>query len=225
VDKNTGLPDYDDASYTENTRAAFPIEHMKDAVPGGKGGRPSTIIFLTADASGVLPPISRLTLQQARYYFLSGYTSKLAGTENGIVEPVPTFSTCFGEPFMLLKPQVYADLLVEKIKKYGVKVFLVNTGWTGGPYGIGKRINLEYTRAMVRAAINGDLDNASYVTHPVFKLEMPTHCPGVPDTILNPANTWENISQYNKTARELASHFSQNFVKYRDVREDLKKIN
>mgnify|MGYP000846290294 CR=1 FL=1 len=225
VDKNTGLPDYDDARYTENTRAAFPIEHMKDAVPGGKGGRPSTIIFLTADASGVLPPISRLTLQQARYYFLSGYTSKLAGTENGIIEPVPTFSTCFGEPFMLLKPQVYADLLVEKIKKYGVKVFLVNTGWTGGPYGIGKRINLEYTRAMVRAAINGDLDNASYVTHPVFKLEMPTHCPGVPDAILNPANTWDNISEYNKTARELAHHFSQNFAKYRDVREDLKKIN
>ena len=158
IDETTGLPDYDDARFTENTRAAFPIGHMDNAVPDGKGGRPHAIIFLTADATGVLPPISRLTREQAVYYFLSGYTSKLAGTENGIVEPVPTFSTCFGEPFMLHRPQVYAGLLGEKIKKYDVKVFLVNTGWIGRPYGTGSRIKLEYTRAMVRAAINGNLE-------------------------------------------------------------------
>jgi phosphoenolpyruvate carboxykinase (ATP) len=225
IDKSTGLPDYDDARFTENTRAAFPINHMDDAVPEGKGGRPRTIVFLTADATGVLPPISKLTGEQAMYYFLSGYTSKLAGTENGIVEPVPTFSTCFGGPFMLLKPKVYADLLGEKIKKYNVNVFLVNTGWTGGPYGTGSRIKLEYTRAMVRAAINGELDETSYVTHPVFKLKMPAHCPGVPDNILNPANTWNNISEYNNKARELAAHFRENFTKYQDVRKDIKKIN
>ncbi|MFA7215474.1 MAG: phosphoenolpyruvate carboxykinase (ATP) [Bacillota bacterium] len=225
IDKSTGLPDYDDARYTENTRAAFPIEHMDDALPEGKGGIPRTIVFLTADATGVLPPISKLTRDQAMYYFLSGYTSKLAGTETGIVEPQPTFSTCFGGPFMLLKPQVYANLLGDKIKKYNVNVFLVNTGWTGGPYGTGERINLKYTRAMVRAAINGELDKANYVTHPVFKLKMPVRCPGVPGEILNPANTWDNITEYNKKAKELAVHFSQNFRKYQDVREDVKKIN
>ncbi len=225
INPTTGLPDYDDARYTENTRAAFPIEHMEDALPEGKGDRPRTILFLTADATGVLPPISKLTQQQAMYYFLSGYTSKLAGTETGIVEPVPTFSTCFGGPFMLLKPEVYANLLGEKIKKYNVNVFLVNTGWTGGPYGTGERINLKYTRAMVRAAINGELDKANYVTHPVFKLKMPALCPGVPDDLLNPANTWDNISEYNRRAKELAAHFSQNFQKYQDAREDVKKIN
>lgn len=225
IDENSGLPDYTDAGYTENTRAAFPIEHMDDAVYEGRGGRPRTVIFLTADATGVLPPISKLTRQQAMYYFLSGYTSKLAGTETGIIEPQPTFSTCFGGPFMLHRPKIYADLLGEKIRKYNVTVFLVNTGWTGGPYGIGERIRLVYTRAMVRAAINGDLNDINHVTHPVFKLKMPVHCPGVPDNLLNPANTWDSIAEYNKKAKELAKHFSQNFEKYRDKDEEQKKIN
>jgi len=225
IDESTGQPDYDDARHTENTRAVFPTQHIDHAIPEGNGGKPGTIIFLTADATGVLPPISKLTMQQAMYYFLSGYTSKLAGTETGIVEPQSTFSTCFGGPFMLLKPHVYAQLLGEKIKRHNVNVFLVNTGWTGGPYGTGKRIKLEYTRAMVRAAINGDLDDARYVTHPVFKLKMPTGCPGVPDIFMNPADTWENISDYNRQAKELAGHFKQNFLKYQDAREDVKKIN
>ena len=225
IDEHTGQPDYDDDQYTENTRAAFPVEHINGAIVEGRGGIPNTIIFLTADATGVLPPISKLTKEQAMYHFISGYTSKLAGTERGIIEPEAAFSTCFGEPFMILKPQVYAKLLGEKIDQYNVNVFLVNTGWTGGSYGTGKRMKLEYTRAMIRAAIKGELDHVSYVTHPIFKLKMPTNCPEVPSTILNPANTWGNISEYNKKAKELAYRFNQNFMKFQDVSEDIEKVN
>lgn len=225
IDGSTGKPDYDDDQYTENTRAAFPVDHIPGAIMEKCGGIPNTIIFLTADATGVLPPISKLTKEQAMYHFISGYTSKLAGTERGIVAPEATFSTCFGGPFMILKPQVYARLLGEKIDQYHVNVFLVNTGWTGGSYGIGQRMKLEYTRAMIRAAMKGELDDVSYVTHPIFKLKIPTNCPGVPDTILNPVSTWENVSDYNKMAKELAVRFSQNFTKFQDVSEDIEKVN
>ncbi len=225
VNEITRQLDYHDDRYTENTRATFPLEHIDGMAPGGKGGIPNTIMLLTADATGVLPPISKLTRDQAMYYFLSGYTSKLAGTETGIVKPQATFSTCFGAPFMPLKPQVYAKLLGQKIEQYDVNVFLINTGWTGGPYGVGERIKLEYTRAMVRAAIDGRLDNISYAEHPVFKLKIPVSCPGVPDTVLYPADTWQNINEYNKKANELAYHFNQNFMKFQDIPENIKKVN
>ncbi|MDR5659055.1 phosphoenolpyruvate carboxykinase (ATP) [Serpentinicella sp. ANB-PHB4] len=218
-------PNYDDERYTENTRVAFPVEHIDGALLEGKGGIPNTIIFLTADATGVLPPISRLTKEQAMYHFMSGYTSKLAGTERGIVEPTATFSTCFGEPFMILKPQVYAKLLGEKIDKYKTKVFLVNTGWTGGSFGTGNRMNLKYTRAMVRAAMTGELDNVAYITDPIFKLKMPTECPGVPCEILNPSNTWSDVRAFNTTANELAARFNENFLKFSGVSESIVQAN
>jgi len=225
IDNETGMPDYNDNRYTENTRAAFPIEHISEAKENGHGGIPNTIIFLTADATGVLPPISRLTKEQAMYHFLSGYTSKLAGTERGIIEPEATFSTCFGDPFMILKPQVYARLLGEKIEEYNANVFLVNTGWTGGAYGTGKRIKLEYTRAMVRAAIKGELNKVAYVTHPIFKLQIPTECPNVPANLLNPVNTWDKVDEYNGKAKELARGFNNNFKKFQDISEELMKVN
>ena len=221
IDEDTGEPDYDDDRYTENTRAAFPIEHIENSVPGGIGGIPKTIIFLTADATGVLPPIARLTKEQAMYHFMSGYTSKLAGTERGIVEPMATFSTCFGAPFMLLRPQVYAQLLGEKIDKYNVKVFLVNTGWASGSYGIGSRMKLKYTRAMVRAAVNGDLDNVEYMTDPIFHLEIPKECPNVPSLVLNPPNIWYSLDEYYRKANSLAESFRSNFRQFKDVPESI----
>jgi len=201
------------------------VEHIDDAIMEGKGGIPNTIIFLTADATGVLPPISKLTKEQAMYHFMSGYTSKLAGTERGIVEPTATFSTCFGGPFMLLKPQVYAKLLGEKIEKYNTNVFLVNTGWTGGSYGEGSRMKLKYTRSMVRAAMNGELNNVPYITDPIFNLAIPTECPEVPETILEPSSTWENEDEYYAKANELAENFIKNFKQFKDVSEDIKKAN
>ncbi|WP_026476156.1 phosphoenolpyruvate carboxykinase (ATP) [Alkaliphilus transvaalensis] len=221
----SGIPDYSDDRYTENTRAAFPVEHIDEAILSGKGGIPSTIIFLTADATGVLPPISKLTKEQAMYHFMSGYTSKLAGTERGIIEPTATFSTCFGGPFMILKPQVYAKLLGEKIDQYNVNVFLVNTGWTGGSYGTGNRMKLKYTRSMVRAAMKGELDQVSYVTDPIFKLQIPTECSEVPTEILNPSNTWEDISLFNQTAIKLAQSFNDNFQQFKDVPKEIEKAN
>ncbi len=221
LDDITKEPDYDDNRYTENTRAAFPVEHIDNAIEDGLGGIPKTIIFLTADATGVLPPISKLTKEQAMYHFMSGYTSKLAGTERGIVEPTSTFSTCFGAPFMLLKPQTYAELLGEKIDKYYVKVFLVNTGWSGGPYGVGSRIKLKYTRAMVRAAMNGDLKDVEFIKDPIFKLAIPKQCPDVPDSVLNPSESWSNIEDYYKKANKLADDFNDNFKKFKDVPEDI----
>ncbi|SHE81386.1 phosphoenolpyruvate carboxykinase (ATP) [Thermoanaerobacter uzonensis DSM 18761] len=222
-DENTRELDYSSDKITENTRAAYPIDFIPGAIPGGMGGHPKAIIFLTADAFGVLPPIAKLTKEQAMYYFLSGYTSKLAGTERGITEPQATFSTCFGAPFLPLKPMVYAKMLGEKIEKHNAKVYLVNTGWSGGPYGIGSRINLTYTRAMVTAALNGSLDGVEFVKDPIFNLNIPTSCPGVPSEILNPKNTWADKEAYEKAAKNLALRFAENFKKYKDVTNDIKK--
>lgn len=221
VDENTRVPDYDDGSKTENTRAAYPVDFIDNAVIPGVGGHPKTIIFLTADAFGVLPPISRLTPEQAMYHFLSGYTSKLAGTERGVTDPEATFSTCFGAPFLPLAPSVYADMLGEFIAKHGTQVFLVNTGWTGGPYGVGERMNLSYTRAMVRAALNGDLDTVEYKEDPIFGLRMPTTCPGVPANVLDPRETWADKDAYDVKARELAQRFSENFKNFDGVASEI----
>lgn len=221
-DEATRELDYTSDKITENTRAAYPIDFIPGAVQSGIGGHPKTIIFLTADAFGVLPPIAKLTKEQAMYYFLSGYTSKLAGTERGITEPQATFSTCFGAPFLPLPPMVYAKMLGEKIEKYDTKVFLVNTGWSGGPYGIGKRINLEYTRKMVSAALKGELDKVEFTKDPIFNLNIPASCPGVPSEILNPRNTWKDKEEYDKTAKRLAQRFIENFQKYKEVSEEIK---
>lgn len=215
-------PDYDDDSLTENTRAAYPIDYIENIEISGIGGHPNTIIFLTADAFGVLPPISKLTKEAAMYHFMSGYTSKLAGTERGITEPKATFSACFGEPFMLMNPAVYAKLLGEKIEKYNSDVYLVNTGWSAGGYGKGDRIKLSYTRAMVKAALNGSLKNVEYTQNPIFKVLVPAECPNVPKDILNPRSTWKDKKQYDIKARELAYKFRENFNKFKDVPQDIR---
>lgn len=215
--------DYSDDMFTENTRAAYPIDHIPDAVLSGTGGIPKTVIFLTADAFGVLPPISKLTKEQAMYHFLSGYTSKLAGTERGITEPRATFSACFGEPFLPLNPIEYANMLGEKIEKYNVNVFLVNTGWVGGPYGVGHRINLKKTRAMVEAALNGELNNVEYYPHPIFKIAIPKSCPNVADSVLNPINMWDDKPAYEKQAKKLALEFAKNFADFTHSPEEVKK--
>ncbi|KRQ88106.1 Phosphoenolpyruvate carboxykinase [ATP] [Caloramator mitchellensis] len=216
-----GNPNYDDDSLTENTRAAYPIDYIPNAVLKGVGGHPKTILFLTADAFGVLPPISKLTKEQAMFHFISGYTSKLAGTERGITEPQATFSSCFGEPFMPMNPVLYAKMLGEKITKHNVNVYLVNTGWSGGPYGIGKRMNLKHTRAMVTAAISGDLENVKYIEHPIFKVLIPMECPNVPTDVLNPINTWSNKEDYNRYAKELANKFYENIKKFSGISDDI----
>ena len=181
------------------------------------GGHPSTIVFLTADAFGVLPPIAKLDPHQAMYYFMSGYTSKLAGTERGITEPQATFSSCFGAPFLPLPPLVYANLLKDKISQHNTRVFLINTGWQGGAYGVGKRISIQHTRRMVAAAINGYLDFVDYETHPVFNLAIPTKCSGVPDAILMPQNTWTDQQAYSLAAERLAGMFHKNFAKFSNM--------
>lgn len=216
------MPNYDDDSLTENTRGAYPLEFIENAELSGVGGHPNTIIFLTADAFGVIPPISKLSKEAAMYHFISGYTSKLAGTERGITEPQATFSSCFGEPFMLMKPSVYAELLGERIDKHNTEVFLVNTGWTGGEYGTGSRMKLSYTRAMVKAALEGKLKEVQYTEHPIFKIDMPVAVPNVPSEILNPENTWGNKEKYNLKAKELAFKFSKNFSKFSGVSEGIK---
>ncbi|WP_138203884.1 phosphoenolpyruvate carboxykinase (ATP) [Haloimpatiens lingqiaonensis] len=216
-------PNYDDGSLTENTRGAYPIDYIENVKLDGVGGQPNTVIFLTADAFGVIPPISKLSKEAAMYHFMSGYTSKVAGTERGITEPKATFSACFGEPFMLMNPSVYAELLGEKIEKYNTDVYLVNTGWIAGGYGVGPRMNLKYTRAMVKAAINGELKNVEYEEHPVLKVLMPKECPNVPTELLNPKNTWEDKEAYDKKAKELAEKFQNNFKKFKDVPEEIKK--
>lgn len=213
IDEN-GVPDYNDKSITENTRVGYPVEYIPNAELSGVGGHPKTVIFLTADAFGVLPPISKLDLNAAMYHFVSGYTSKLAGTERGITEPQATFSTCFGAPFFPLHPNVYARLLGKKITEHKTNVFLVNTGWSGGSYGVGKRMNLKYTRAMVTAALNGDLDNVPYQHDELFNLMVPQSCPGVPDEVLNPRDTWADKAAYDKVANQLAANFEKNFSKY-----------
>jgi len=222
-DPVTGKVDLNSARYTENTRAAYSIEQIPNATLDGIGGRPKNIVMLTADAFGVMPPISRLTAEQAMYHFLSGYTAKVAGTEKGVTEPTATFSTCFGAPFMSLQPTVYAELLGKKIAEGSVRVWLVNTGWVGGAYGIGNRIQIAYTRAMVRAALNGDLDDVEYQAHTIFGLQMPTHCPDVPDALLDPRRMWADVADYEAKALRLAEMFAANFHKYEAYASDAVK--
>jgi len=207
-------PDYDDDSLTENTRVTYPVEYIDNALLPSVGGHPKNVIFLTADAFGVLPPVSRLSREQAMYYFINGYTSKLAGTERGVTEPQPNFSPCFGGPFLPRPPKVYADMLAERVRQHGAEVWLVNTGWSGGPYGVGERIKLRHTRAMVTAILNGSLKEASYVTEPHFGLRIPKSAPDVPSEILAPKNTWSDASAFDAKARELAAKFHENDVKY-----------
>lgn len=206
--------DLDDATFTENTRASYPITHIPNASPEGSCGHPKHILFLTADAFGVLPPVSRLTKAQAMYHFLSGYTAKVAGTERGVTEPKATFSACFGAPFMPLHPGKYAELLGDKIDVHGSKVWLINTGWTGGPYGVGSRMKLAYTRRMVSAILSGELDDAEMITEPFFDLKIPTHLEGVPDKVLNPRDTWQDPAQYDEQAARLVDMFNQNFKQF-----------
>jgi phosphoenolpyruvate carboxykinase (ATP) len=203
-----------DSSYTENTRGSYPLSHIPNASETGLGGHPSNVIFLSADAFGVLPPIAKLTKAQAMYHFLSGYTAKVAGTERGVTEPSPNFSTCYGAPFMPLHPQRYAELLGNKLEKHNVDIWLINTGWSGGPYGVGSRIKIPYTRAMVNAALDGKLKDTPMETEPFFGLQIPKSCPGVPSEILNTRNTWSNKADYDAQAKKLASMFVENFKQY-----------
>jgi phosphoenolpyruvate carboxykinase (ATP) len=205
---------YSNIDKTENTRVAYPLYFIDNAVMPSIGSSPKNIFFLSADAFGVLPPISKLSNAQAMYYFISGYTAKVAGTETGISEPKATFSPCFGEAFLPLNPVVYAKLLGKKLEQHQVNVWLVNTGWTGGPYGTGKRMRLKYTRAMIGAAMNGELDNVHYHEHALFNLSIPAGCPGVPDSILDPRSTWANRDSYDEMANQLAREFAKNFEKY-----------
>jgi len=214
---------FEDQSITENTRASYPIEYIRNHVPSGRGGHPKNVVFLTADAFGVLPPIARLTPEQAMYYFLSGYTAKVAGTERGVTEPQATFSACFGAVFLVWHPTKYAEMLGEKLREHGSRVWLVNTGWSGGAYGVGKRMKLGYTRAMVRAALSGRLDDVATATDPVFGLAVPTSVPDVPAEILRARETWSDAAAYDAQARKLADMFRQNFEKFAGrVSDDLR---
>jgi phosphoenolpyruvate carboxykinase (ATP) len=206
--------DFDDATITENTRLSYPLDLIPNASAHGVAGHPRNVIFLTADAFGVLPPIAKLTPAQAMYHFLSGYTAKVAGTERGITEPVATFSACFGEPFMIRPPTVYAEMLGDKLREHDAQCFLVNTGWTGGPYGVGERMKLSYTRTMLRAALAGELDDADTFTEPFFGLEIPRRVQGVPAEILDPRETWGDPDAYDEKAREVADMFANNFERY-----------
>ncbi|MGB3548411.1 MAG: phosphoenolpyruvate carboxykinase (ATP) [Saprospiraceae bacterium] len=214
-------PDYEDSSITENTRVSYPIHHIDNIMYNSRGDLPRNIFFLTCDAFGVLPPISKLTREQAMYHFISGYTAKIAGTEAGITEPEATFSACFGAPFLPLPATTYAKMLGQKMDAVKadsgeINVWLVNTGWTGGGYGEGKRIDLSYTRAMIKAALNGDLNKVSYQKHPVFGMAMPQSCPDVPNAVLNPRDTWRNERDYDRMAETLAGLFHRNFTEYAD---------
>jgi phosphoenolpyruvate carboxykinase (ATP) len=206
--------DLDSDKLTENTRAAYPIAYLPNIVPGAMAGHPNTIVMLTADAFGVLPPIAKMTPAQAMYHFLSGYTAKVAGTERGVIEPSATFSTCFGAPFMVHHPTVYANLLGERIAQHGVQCWLVNTGWTGGPYGVGSRMKLAYTRAMVNAAVDGRLNGVPTTTEPFFGLAIPQAVPGVPDEVLDPRRAWSDSAAYDAQAKRLAGLFAENFTQY-----------
>ena len=214
MDAGTRQLDLDDASLTENTRGAYPLEFIANSVPSGQGGHPRNIVMLTADAFGVLPPIARLSPAGAMYHFLSGYTAKVAGTEKGVTEPKATFSTCFGAPFMVLHPTVYAKFLGERIARHDARVWLVNTGWTGGAYGTGSRMRIAHTRAMINAALAGELDGVQYQTDPFFNLAVPQSVPGVPPEVLNPRNTWTNTADYDQAAARLARMFIDNFKSF-----------
>lgn len=214
IDPDTRVIDLDSQLHTENTRASYSRENIHNITPDNKGGHPKNIVFLTADAFGVMPPISRLSTEQAMYHFLSGYTAKVAGTEAGVKEPTATFSTCFGAPFMVHHPKVYANLLRDKINKHGSQVWLVNTGWSGGPYGVGNRMKIKYTRAMLRAVLNGELNNVEFVKDSFFDLSIPTSCPDVPDEVLNPRHTWKDTAAYDKQAAHLVKLFEENYEQF-----------
>ncbi|WP_103129914.1 phosphoenolpyruvate carboxykinase (ATP) [Deinococcus aerius] len=211
-----GMPDLDDGSLTENTRSAYPITEIDNIVEEGRAGHPKNVIFLTADAFGVLPPLSRLTPEQTMYQFISGFTAKIPGTEQGVTEPQPTFSTCFGAPFMPRHPGEYARLLAQKVRESGARVWLVNTGWTGGQYGQGKRMSIAHTRRLINAALSGELDGVTFEREPFFNLEIPTEVPGVPAGVLNPRDAWADQEAYDRTARKLAGMFRENFKRFED---------
>lgn len=223
MDDKTRIVNFNSSVYTENTRAAYPLDHIENSAQDGMGAHPKHIFFLTADAFGTLPPISRLTTSQALYYFLSGYTSKVAGTERGLgMDPQAAFSACFGEPFLPLAPIKYAEMLAKKLIRHKSQVWLVNTGWVGGPFGVGHRIPLACTRALLTAALNGDLENAAFRAHPIFKLQMPESVPGAPQDILDPRSSWKRADDYDRSALELASRFHANFTVYQsEVSEEI----
>lgn len=216
MDDHTRVIDLDSQEITENTRASYSRQHIPNIAPNNRGGHPKNVIFLTADAFGVMPPIARLTPEQAMYHFLSGYTAKVAGTEAGVKEPSATFSTCFGAPFMVHHPSVYANLLRDKIKRHNSTVWLVNTGWSGGPYGVGSRMKIAHTRAMLRAAISGALDSVEFTTDAFFGLAIPLSCPDVPNEVLNPRNTWSDTTAYDAQASHLVGLFRKNFEQFAD---------
>jgi phosphoenolpyruvate carboxykinase (ATP) len=217
LDPATKKVKFADQSITENTRASYPLNYIKNHVEGGRGGHPRNVVFLTADAFGVLPPIAKLTPAQAMYYFLSGYTAKVAGTERGVVEPQPTFSACFGAAFLVWHPTKYAQMLGELLEQHNSNVWLINTGWSGGPYGVGKRMKLAHTRAMVHSALAGELDDAKTETDPIFGLGVPTSIPAVPSKVLNPRATWRDAAAYDVQAKKLAQMFRENFEKFGSV--------
>jgi phosphoenolpyruvate carboxykinase (ATP) len=222
IDKESLKPDFDDGNLTENTRAAYPLDYIPGAVIPSVGGNPKVIIFLTADAMGVLPPMAKLSKNAAMFHFMSGYTSKLAGTERGVKEPKATFSKCFGAPFMPRLASVYAKMLGEKISKHNTAVYLINTGWSGGPYGVGKRIKIEYSRAMVTAAITGSLDIVKFSHNNIFNLDVPTECPGVPSKILDSKSTWIDKDAYDLSAKKLAQMFADNFKKFENMPDEIR---
>jgi phosphoenolpyruvate carboxykinase (ATP) len=219
LDSATRVPDYNDDSKTENTRAAYPVDFIENAVVPGIGGHPKNIVFLTADAFGVLPPISKLTPEQAMYHFLSGYTAKIAGTEAGVKEPTATFSTCFGAPFLPLPPKVYAEMLGRRLREHNAQCWLVNTGWQGGPYAVGKRTAIPHTRAMVDAAVEGVLIREEFEIEPTFGFSIPKACDGVPPYILNSRNAWPDKAAYDKAAEDLRNRFARNFENFDAPRE------
>jgi phosphoenolpyruvate carboxykinase (ATP) len=217
LDPTTKKVKFDDQSITENTRASYPLYYIRNHVKGGRGGHPRNVVFLTADAFGVLPPIAKLSPEQARYYFLSGYTAKVAGTERGVLEPQPTFSACFGAAFLVWHPTKYSKMLGELLHKHDADVWLINTGWSGGPYGVGKRMKLSHTRAMVRAALAGELKNVKTETDEIFGLSVPIEIEGVPSKVLNPRSTWADPAAYDAQAKKLARMFRENFDKFGNV--------
>ena len=217
MDPLTRELDYDDGTLTENTRCTYPVTYIPNAELSGRAGHPTHIVFLTCDAFGVLPPVSRLSPEQAMYQFMSGYTAKLAGTERGVTEPETTFSSCFGEPFLPLPPAEYARMLGERIERYGSACWLINTGWSGGPFGVGERISLPHTRAIVNAALRGDLERTPMTEHPIFRLQVPTACPDVPSEILDPRTTWSDKDAYDRTAKHLSDQFRENFGRFEGV--------
>jgi phosphoenolpyruvate carboxykinase (ATP) len=221
LDSNTREPNYADDSLTENTRAAYPVDFIENCVIPGVGGHPKNVVFLTADAFGVLPPVAKLTPEQAMFHFMSGYTAKVAGTEAGVKEPQATFSTCFGAPFLPLPPKVYAEMLGRRLREHDAECWLVNTGWQGGPYGVGKRMDIPYTRAMVDGAVEGTLAQVEFEVEPAFGLTIPKTCPGVPSNRLSPRNAWADKAAYDRAAADLCARFAKNFEQF-DAPEEVR---